>query len=135
MNKTEVLHAILLCVGATALAAALAFLYDKTQAVDLREQNEILGFLRELKDIDGRWDLDVVRTHSELAAADLPATEPRGGRRQGARKLARGGATHAECGVQRGVAGAGRGDPAKKAGSSKNSGPKTAPRKPRCAMC
>ena len=56
MNKTEVLHTLLLCIGATALAGALAFLYDKTQAVDLREQNEILGFLRELKEVDNRWD-------------------------------------------------------------------------------
>jgi hypothetical protein len=74
MNKTEALQAILLFIAAAVLTAALAFLYDKTQAVDLREQNEILGLLRELKDIDGRWDLDVVRTHSELAGADLPAT-------------------------------------------------------------
>jgi two-component system NtrC family sensor kinase len=74
MNRTEVLHTILLCAAATALAAALAFLYDKTQAVDLREQNEILGTLRELKDIDNRWDFDALRARSELAAADAPAT-------------------------------------------------------------
>ena len=74
MNKTEVLHTILLCVGAAALAGALAFLYDKTQAVDLREQNEILGYLRELKDIDSRWDHDVLRARSELAPGDLAAT-------------------------------------------------------------
>src|SRR5476649_1498603 len=74
MHKTEILHTTLLCVAATTLAAALAFLYDKTQAVDLREQNEILGFLRELKDIDNRWDLDVLRARSEPATTDLPAT-------------------------------------------------------------
>jgi signal transduction histidine kinase len=74
MNKTEVLHTLLLCIGATALAGALAFLYDKTQAVDLREQNEILGFLRELKDVDNRWDHDVLRARAELATAELPAS-------------------------------------------------------------
>ncbi|MCE9641617.1 MAG: hypothetical protein K8S22_15985 [Betaproteobacteria bacterium] len=74
MNKTEVLHTLLLCIGAAALAGALAFLYDKTQAVDLREQNEILGFLRELKEVDNRWDHDVLRARAELATADLPAT-------------------------------------------------------------
>ena len=74
MNKTEVLHTLLLCIGATALAGALAFLYDKTQAVDSREQNEILGFLRELKEVDNRWDHDVLRARAELATADLPAT-------------------------------------------------------------
>jgi signal transduction histidine kinase len=72
MNKNETLHTVLLCVGAAALAGALAFLYNKTQAIDLRQQNEILGYLRELKDIDSRWDLDVVRARSEIAA-ELPA--------------------------------------------------------------
>ncbi len=75
MTKTEILHAILLCIAAAALAAVLAFLYDKTQAVDLREQNDVLGLLRELKDIDSRWDVDVVRTRSELAAAGVPAPD------------------------------------------------------------
>ncbi len=74
MNKSEILHTTLLCIAAAALAAALAFLYDKTQAVDLRQQNEILGFLRELKEIDSRWDLDVVRARSELVTPGLPAT-------------------------------------------------------------
>ena len=73
MNKSEILHTTLLCIAAAALAAVLAFLYDKTQAVDLREQNEILGLLRELKGIDSRWDLDVVRARSETITADLPA--------------------------------------------------------------
>jgi two-component system NtrC family sensor kinase len=73
MNKTEALHTALLCVGAAALAGALAFLYNKTQAIDLRQQNETLGYLRELKDIDSRWDLDVVRARSEFVTGDLPA--------------------------------------------------------------
>jgi two-component system, NtrC family, sensor kinase len=72
MNKNEILHTALLCVGAAVLAGALAFLYNKTQAIDLRQQNEILGYLRELKDIDSRWDLDVERAQSEFAAG-LPA--------------------------------------------------------------
>ncbi|MEO7725948.1 MAG: ATP-binding protein [Burkholderiales bacterium] len=72
MNKSETLHTALLCLGAAALAGALAFLYHKTEAIDLRQQNEILGLLRELKDIDSRWDLDVVRARSELPTVELP---------------------------------------------------------------
>ena len=72
MNKAEALHTALLCVGAAALAGALAFLYNKTQAIDLRQQNEILGYLRELKDIDSRWDLDVMRARADFATAELP---------------------------------------------------------------
>ena len=75
MPKTEVLHTVLLCVAAAALAALLAFLYDRTQAIDLRQQNEILGFLRELKEIDNRWDIDLLRVRSELPAAGLPVID------------------------------------------------------------
>ena len=73
MNKSEALHTALLCVGAAALAGALAFLYNKTQAVDLSQQNGILGYLRELRDIDSRWDVDVMRARADFAAAELPA--------------------------------------------------------------
>jgi two-component system NtrC family sensor kinase len=73
MNKSEALHNALLGAAALMLVAALAFLYDKTQAVDLREQNEILGYLRELKEIDGRWDVDVLRARIELAPTELPS--------------------------------------------------------------
>ena len=62
------LRHMLLAVIAVALIAALAFLYDKTQAVDLRERNEIAALLRELRDIDGRWDIDVMRERIELNA-------------------------------------------------------------------
>ena len=72
MNKSEALQNSLLGLAALALVAVLVFLYDKTQAVDLREQNEILGFLRELKEIDGRWDVDVLRARLELGASELP---------------------------------------------------------------
>ena len=73
MKKSELLHTILLCIGAAILAAVLAFLYEKTQVIDLRQQNEILGYLRELKETDNRWDLDVVRARTEFATSALPA--------------------------------------------------------------
>jgi len=75
MNRTELLQNTLFGLAALALVAALAFLYDKTQAIDLREQNEILGYLRELKEIDGRWDVDVLRARLEPAAGQLPAID------------------------------------------------------------
>ena len=72
MNKREALHNLLLGLAALALVATLAFLYDKTQAVDLREQNEVLGFLRVLHEIDGRWDVNVLRARLELETVELP---------------------------------------------------------------
>ena len=56
----------LLVILSALLLAALAFLYLKTEAIDLREKNEILALLRELKEIDSRWDVDVLRARSEL---------------------------------------------------------------------
>ena len=71
--KSETLQNILLGLAALVLVAVLAFLYDKTQAVDLRGQNEILGLLRELKEIDGRWDVDVLRARVEPGIDAPPA--------------------------------------------------------------
>ena len=56
----------LIAVVALALVGALAFLYDKTQAVDLRERNDIATLLDTLREIDSRWDVDVLRERSEL---------------------------------------------------------------------
>ena len=70
MNK---LRHLLLAIVALALVAALAFLYDKTQAVDLRDRNEIASVLSALREIDGRWDVDVLRERSELDANQMAA--------------------------------------------------------------
>ena len=73
MNKSEVLQNLLLGLAALVFVSVLGFLYDKTQALDLRGQNEILGPLRELREIDDRWDLDVLRARLELGAVDPSA--------------------------------------------------------------
>lgn len=70
MNKQEILRNALLGLGALALVAVLAFLYDRTQAVDMREQGEVLDTLRLLKQIDSRWDTEVLRARLE------PGSEP-----------------------------------------------------------
>ena len=66
MKLSSTVQNILLAAGATLMVAALFFLYEKTAAVDLSEHNEVLATLRELKDIDVRWDIDVVRTRLEF---------------------------------------------------------------------
>ena len=65
-------HALIALV-ALALVAALVFLYDKTQAVDLRERNDIASLLDTLREIDNRWDIDVLRERSELDPNRLAA--------------------------------------------------------------
>ena len=65
MSKREVLRNVVLGLGALALVAVLAFLYDKTQTVDMREQGQVLDILRLLREIDNRWDIDVLRARLE----------------------------------------------------------------------
>jgi two-component system, NtrC family, sensor kinase len=73
----------LLGLGALALVAVLAFLYDKTQAVDMRGQGDVLDALRLLKQIDSRWDTEVLRARLETGSE--PAAIPR--REEAARAL------------------------------------------------
>jgi len=82
MNKQEVLRNVLLGLGAVAMVVVLAFLYDKTQTVDMREQNQVLDALRLLKEIDSRWDVEVLRTRIESASEP-----PAGARREAGRAL------------------------------------------------
>jgi two-component system NtrC family sensor kinase len=64
---------------AVVLAAILAFLYFKTQGADIKRQNEVLALLHQLKEIDSRWDVEILRSRSEFepppaAAPDHGAT-------------------------------------------------------------
>ncbi|MGC2047190.1 MAG: DAHL domain-containing protein, partial [Gallionella sp.] len=65
MNRSEILLNIMLVMAAIASILALAFFYQKTQAVDLREQNEVFDLISELRVIDNRWDFEVQRARNE----------------------------------------------------------------------
>jgi signal transduction histidine kinase len=65
MNRSEILLNIMLVMAAIASISALAFFYQKTQAVDLREQNEVFELISELRVIDNRWDFEVQRARNE----------------------------------------------------------------------
>ena len=75
MNRA--LHNVLLAIASLAMIAVLGFLYLKTQSVDLPEQNEILGLLHELKNIDSRWDVDVLRARAEFGAESVAPIDRR----------------------------------------------------------
>lgn len=64
---------LLIAIATFWLIAALVFLYNKTEAVDLGERNEIVALLRELQEIDGRWDIDVLRMRIEMDASQMVA--------------------------------------------------------------
>jgi len=66
----------LFALATVALAAALGFLYYKTQGADFKRQNEALGLLRELKEIDARWDVEILRTRTDFSQPQIPALDP-----------------------------------------------------------
>ena len=65
MNKSEIQQNVLAGLVVVILLATLWFFYDKTQAIDLREQNEVMSLLAEVKEIDNHWDLEVQRLHQD----------------------------------------------------------------------
>jgi two-component system, NtrC family, sensor kinase len=66
------LRHLLIAIVALFLVAALAYLYEKTQAVDLGERNEIAAQLDTLREIDSRWDIDVLRQRAEIDSDQAP---------------------------------------------------------------
>jgi len=71
MNRSGILLNIMLVMAALASIAALMFFYQKTQAVDLREQNEVFELISELRVIDNRWDFEVQQARNDTSG--LPA--------------------------------------------------------------
>jgi len=66
----------LLAAATVVLAAALGFLYYKTQGADFKRQNEALGLLRELKEIDARWDVEILRARSDFSQPQTLSPDP-----------------------------------------------------------
>ena len=74
MDKSEIQQNILMGLVVLIMLGALWFFYDKTQAVDLREQNEVLTLLNDVKEIDSRWDAEVRRERIDLSSQQAPLT-------------------------------------------------------------
>jgi diguanylate cyclase (GGDEF)-like protein len=55
-----------------ALTVLLAFLFVRTQAVDLDAQNRIMLYMRELQQLDAQWDANIQRAHSGVLAQNVP---------------------------------------------------------------
>jgi two-component system, NtrC family, sensor kinase len=71
MTSSRAARGVLLALVAIALLAALAFLYSRTEAIDFKRDAEVLSLLRELKEIDTRWDADAGR----IAAGGSPGAD------------------------------------------------------------
>ena len=66
---------LLLAAMTVVLAAILGYLYYKTEGADFKRHNEVLAALRELKEIDSRWDVDILRVHTELVPPQAPLSD------------------------------------------------------------
>lgn len=64
---------LLTTIATFGLIAALVFLYNKTEAVDLSERNEIIALLRELQEIESRWNIDVLQMRLEMSSNQMAA--------------------------------------------------------------
>jgi len=76
MTSSRAARGALLGLLAVVLLGMLAFLFSRTEAIDFKRDAETLSLLRELKDLDARWDADASRFASTLAPG--PAVADRG---------------------------------------------------------
>ena len=61
---------------ALVLVAILAVLYVLSQGGDLKRQTQIVSDLRNLREIDTRWNRDVAAARSDSMSAEARAREP-----------------------------------------------------------
>jgi len=84
MNKTRIGYGF----GAIVLTAVLGFLIAMTRSVDFDANNEIVATLRQIKQLDAEWNVDVLRSKTGLnnsydpVASPLPLLEALGARLQ-----------------------------------------------------
>lgn len=65
----------LLAAGAALLLLTLAFLFVRTQAAGYKDQARAVGLLRELRDVDRRWDADALRIANDLGTTQAPVPD------------------------------------------------------------
>jgi signal transduction histidine kinase len=64
--------------GAVALLGLLGFLFLRTEVLDFKRDTELLDRLRELKDVDTRWDADALRLTGEAQPSTAGRTDHAG---------------------------------------------------------
>ena len=74
MKRT--MRGALRALGAAFLLAMLVFLFVKTAGMDIKQDAHALSLIREMKELDGRWDDDVLRIANDFSAASLRAEYP-----------------------------------------------------------
>lgn len=72
MNKTRIGYAL----AVIALIAVLGFLIAKTRAVNFDANTKVVATLRDLKQLDAEWNVDVLRSKTGLNNSYDPVASP-----------------------------------------------------------
>jgi two-component system, NtrC family, sensor kinase len=65
-------HGAIVALGAAILLGALVFLFVRTEGIDFKSDAQALGLLREMKDLDTRWDADALGIANSFAPSSVP---------------------------------------------------------------
>lgn len=68
-------HGAIVALGAAILLGALVFLFVRTEGIDFKSDAQALGLLREMKDLDTRWDADALGIANTFAPASVPIVD------------------------------------------------------------
>lgn len=72
----KVLRATFLIVVVSTLIGVLLFLYAKTRAVDAEGKAQVESYLKQLKQLDAEWNVDVLKSRMEINKNYDPLTSP-----------------------------------------------------------
>src|SRR5687767_14767531 len=72
----KIVRRVLALLAVCFLMAILVYLYFKTQAIDIGKQNEIVLHLRELKQLDAQWNVDILKSRMGINKNYDPITDP-----------------------------------------------------------
>jgi signal transduction histidine kinase len=72
----KILRVTGIAVAVLSLVGFLVYLYVKTQAVSLEQQNRVSQYLGELRELDAQWNLDILRSRQGINKNYDPITDP-----------------------------------------------------------
>ncbi|HEY3177660.1 MAG TPA: DAHL domain-containing protein [Casimicrobiaceae bacterium] len=76
MSIARLLRVIAVIGAVAALCGGLIFLYTKTSSVDAEKKAQVEGYLRQLKQLDAEWNVDVLKSRMEINKNYDPLTSP-----------------------------------------------------------
>ena len=73
---SKIFRALLVATTVAALVAVLVFLYAKTRSVDTEKKTQVDSYLKQWKQLDAEWNVDVLKSRAEINKNYDPLTSP-----------------------------------------------------------